>query len=395
MSDAPGEPKLHSSKIKAAAVIGGGFYACYLACELASAGIEVELFERGSELMSRASFWNQARVHGGYHYPRHTPTALRSRVNYPRFAAEFADCLKRDFKHIYAIARSNSKVSAKQFHHFMTKIGSPLEPVSQEDMKFFDPQTIEAAFYVDECAFDSVKLRATMSERLGRAGVRVQLNASVKKVIEQPAQRFSLEVARALVAAPFGLGLAPEIAPQLKADSSQYDLILNCTYCDLLDLHFAKKPSVLEYEIAELALVELPVPLQKFAFTLMCGPFFSTLPFPSTNYHSFSHVRYTPHLRWTSLERTDSSKVLAEYQKESRFEYMIRDAQKYMPSLKLTKYVKSFFEVKTLLPQNSNNDGRPIFFEKDQVQPKFISIMGGKIDNVYDIAERIREELLS
>ena len=363
------------AKPKNAIVIGGGFYACYLACELAMSGVEVDLYEREPELMARASYLNQARVHGGYHYPRHTPTALRSRVNYPRFVGEFSDCINKEFQHIYAIARHNSKVSSKQFHHFMTKIGSPLEKISKEHMKFFDPSTVEEAFYVEECAFDSMKLRATMTERLAHAEVNVYLGAAVEKITEEPRDQFSVTVNGG-------------------RSNKKYDLILNCTYADLLNLHFAKRPSVLEYEIAELALVELPPLLQKFGFTLMCGPFFSTLPYPSTPYHSFSHVRYTPHLRWTSVDRVDSTKVLAEYNKQTRFEYMIRDAQKYMPSLIGTRYVKSFFEVKTLLPQNASNDGRPIFFEMDRDQPNFVSILGGKIDNVYDISERIKEEFL-
>ncbi len=376
-------PSLGSSRPKRAAVIGGGFYACYLACELAKAGVAVDLYEREAELMSRASLWNQARVHGGYHYPRHTPTALRSRVNYPRFVEEFSDCLQRNFTHIYAIAKSNSKVSAKQFHHFMTKIGSPLEPVTKQDLKFFDSENIEEAFYVEECAFDSVKLRNRMRDRLSQLQVQIYLKTNVIKIFEEAGDRLSLEV--------FPI---PQSAGQT-AERSAYNLVLNCTYCDMLNLHFSKRPSVLEFEIAELALVELPAPLKKYGFTLMCGPFFSTIPFPSTEYHSFSHVRYTPHLRWTSMDRVDSSKVLAEYDKKTRFEYMIRDALKYMPSLKNTKYIKSFFEVKTLLPQNANNDGRPIFFEMDPNHPKFVSIMGGKIDNVYDIVERVREEFLT
>ncbi len=364
-----------SSKVKSAAVIGGGFYACYLACELAMNGVEVDLFEMEPELMSRASSLNQARVHGGYHYPRHTPTALRSRVNYPRFVGEFSDCLKRDFTHIYAIARHNSKVSARQFHHFMKKVGSPLEKVSAQDMKFFNSQTVEEAFYVEECTFDAMKLRATMAERLAHAEVNVYLSARVQKVEERSRASFALTVN----------GLQT---------TKTYDLVLNCTYADILNVQFTKRPSVLEYEIAELALVELPRPLKNYGFTLMCGPFFSTLPYPSTDFHSLSHVRYTPHLRWTSIDRVDSSQVLADFEKQTRFEYMIRDAQKYMPSLEGTRHVRSFFEVKTLLPQNSSNDGRPIFFEKDSDQPNFVSIMGGKIDNVYDISERIKQEFL-
>ena len=370
------------AKIKSAAVIGGGFYACYLACELALNGVEVQLFEREKNLLSRASFWNQARVHGGYHYPRHTPTALRSRVNYPRFASEFADCLKRDFKHIYAIAKANSHVSAKQFYHFMKKIGSPLEPVSKAHFALFDGQMVEAAFYVEECAFDAEKLREKMTLKLRSSGVQVHLNRCVKKI-------------EALGPDRIGLCLAPILAEAgSKEPELAFDLVLNCTYCDLLSLQFSRQPSTLEFEIAELALIEMPSELKAFGLTLMCGPFFSSLPFPSSPYHSFSHVRYTPHLRWTSMERVDSSQVLAEYVKHTRFEYMIRDAQKYVPALRRAQYVKSFFEVKTLLPQNSVNDGRPIFFERDRDQANFVSIMGGKIDNVYDIAERVKEEFL-
>jgi glycine/D-amino acid oxidase-like deaminating enzyme len=362
--------------MKSAAVIGGGFYACYLACELALNGVEVDLFEREDKLIGRASFWNQARVHGGYHYPRHTPTALRSRVNYPRFAQEFADCLKKDFKHIYGIAKANSSVSAKQFHHFMKKIGSPLDPVSKEHFKLFDSNMVEAAYNVEECGFNAELLRLRMTEKLKSSGVHVHVEHTVEKIETRGPERIALRISN------------PEFFEK------EYDFVLNCTYCDLLSLNFSKKPSVLEFEIAELALIELPSELKGFGITLMCGPFFSTLPFPSTEYHSLSHVRYTPHLRWTSVDRIDSSQVLREYPKESRFEYMIRDAQRYVPLLKNARYVKSFFEVKTLLPQNSVNDGRPIFFEKDRDQTNFVSIMGGKIDNVYDIAERVKEEFL-
>ncbi len=360
-------------RVKSAAIIGGGFYACYLASELAVNGVEVDLYEREEQLISRASFWNQARVHGGYHYPRHTPTALRSRVNYPRFSIEFADCLKKDFKHIYAISKANSSVNAKQFHHFMKKIGSPLEPVSRAHFDLFDSQMVEAAYYVEECGFNAEKLREKMTAKLKASGVRVHLGCAVEKIQSLGADRLGL---------------------QFKTGHAEFDLVLNCTYCDLLSFQFSSQPSVLEFEIAELALVELPHELKGFGLTLMCGPFFSTLPFPSTEYHSLSHVRYTPHLRWTSVDRVDSSEVLKNYPKQTRFEYMIRDAQRYVPKLRQAKYVKSFFEVKTLLPQNSVNDGRPIFFEKDRGQINFVSIMGGKIDNVYDIAERVKEEFL-
>src|SRR5262247_1503259 len=94
-----------------ALVIGGGFYGLYLAEALAARLPRVLLCDRAADLMARASFGNQARVHNGYHYPRSVLTALRSRVNFPRFTEEYADCLDGGFEKLYAVARTGSKVS--------------------------------------------------------------------------------------------------------------------------------------------------------------------------------------------------------------------------------------------------------------------------------------------
>jgi glycine/D-amino acid oxidase-like deaminating enzyme len=47
-------------------VIGGGFYGCSIAEFLANHGVQVVLLEQASELLTRASYNNQARLHGGY-----------------------------------------------------------------------------------------------------------------------------------------------------------------------------------------------------------------------------------------------------------------------------------------------------------------------------------------
>jgi glycine/D-amino acid oxidase-like deaminating enzyme len=49
----------------------------------------VVVLEEGDCLLRRASYNNQARAHNGYHYPRNSRTAHRSRVNFPRFVTEF------------------------------------------------------------------------------------------------------------------------------------------------------------------------------------------------------------------------------------------------------------------------------------------------------------------
>lgn len=42
------------------------------------------IIEKDCDLMQRASYGNQAKVHNGYHYPRSILTARRSRVNFSK-----------------------------------------------------------------------------------------------------------------------------------------------------------------------------------------------------------------------------------------------------------------------------------------------------------------------
>src|SRR5438309_221649 len=142
-----------------ALVIGGGFYGLYLAEVLASRLPRVLLCERGESLMSRASYANQARVHNGYHYPRSMLTALRSRVNFPRFIDEFREAVRSDFEKVYAIPRQGSKVTAEQFAESMRRIGAPIEPARPAVKKLFEAALIEDVFRVREYAFDSSVLR--------------------------------------------------------------------------------------------------------------------------------------------------------------------------------------------------------------------------------------------
>jgi hypothetical protein len=126
----------------------------------------------------------------------------------------------------------------------------------------------------------------------------------------------------------------------------------------------------------------------------MDGPFFSVMPFPSRGLHSFSHVRYTPHYEWhdTNVESyRDAHKHYDEVTKKSAWNSMLHDAKRYMPILSECKYEDSIWEVKTILPRSESNDSRPILFKPNHGLKGFHTIMGGKIDNVYDVIEVIEK----
>jgi hypothetical protein len=82
------------------------------------------------------------------------------------------------------------------------------------------------------------------------------------------------------------------------------------------------------------------------------------------------------------------------YVRESRADRMVRDVARYLPAVMDARYVESLFEVKTVLVKNEADDGRPILFEQHGSLPGCYSMLGGKIDNIYDALEKLDAEPL-
>jgi glycine/D-amino acid oxidase-like deaminating enzyme len=364
-----------------AVIIGGGFYGAAIAIYLAKQrGLKrVVLLEREPRLLCRASYHNQARVHNGYHYPRSFTTAFRSRVNLPKFVRDWPDAVKQDFTKLYAIARRNSKVTAKQFERFCHEIGAKIEPAEAAQQKLFEPRLIEAVFLVEEYAFDSTRLAAWAQDELQECGVEVRLATRAMAVSREPGS---------------GL-LVSTLDTEGNPEALNCRFVFNCTYSGLNQLagEFPGTLTRLKHEITEMALVKAPPALEGLGVTVMDGPFFSMMPFPARGLHTLSHVRYTPHFSWQDEGGDDPYKKLQDYARESRVDRMLRDVGRYMPAVLDAKYADSLFEVKTILQKNEGDDGRPILFEKHAELPGTYSILGGKIDNIYDVLEKLETEV--
>lgn len=363
-----------------AVIIGGGFYGAAIAIYLArERGLKrILLIEREPALLTRASYNNQARVHNGYHYPRSFTTAYRSRVNLPRFLRDWPDAVKQDFTKLYAIARRNSKVTARQFERFCHEIGARIQPAESVQAALFEPRLIEAVFLVEEYAFDATKLASWAETELKACGIQTRLKTWVT----------------AIANGPHG-GLQVTATP-VQGDDVRYTsrFVFNCTYSGLNQFKgdFPGTQTRLKQEITEMALMHAPPALKGLGITVMDGPFFSMMPFPGRGLHTLSHVRYTPHLNWNDEQGVDPYQKLADYDQATRVDRMVRDVGRYLPAVLNAKYVKSLFEVKTILVKNEGDDGRPILFERHPKLPGCYSVLGGKIDNIYDVWEKLSAE---
>lgn len=364
-----------------AVIIGGGFYGSAIAIHLAKTrGLRrVILLERESKLLIRASYNNQARVHNGYHYPRSFTTAFRSRVNLPRFVRDWPQAVKHDFVKLYAIARRNSKVTAKQFERFCYEIGAKIKPAEAGLKRLFEPRLIEDVFLVEEYAFDATRLAEWAVKELKDAGVEVHFSTRATAISRSAADK-SLTVA-----------IQPDSGD---AASITCRYVFNCTYSGLNQFSggFPGTQTGLKQEVTEMALMQAPEVLKDIGITVMDGPFFSMMPFPARGLHTLSHVRYTPHFSWKDEQGVDPYKKLDEYDRATRVDRMVRDVGRYLPSVLNANYIDSLFEVKTVLVKNEGDDGRPILFEKHAELPGCYSVLGGKIDNIYDVIEKLETE---
>lgn len=344
------------------AVVGAGFYGCMISIELARLGAKrVVLFEREQDILGRASSVNQARVHNGYHYPRAPMTAARAHENSRTFLEEFGDSILTNMEMVYAIAHG-SRTNSTQFERLCRKIGAPCRKARPRLSRLFNRDLIDEVFEVEEYAFDWRVLAETLKRRLAEHQVRQEFS-TVAKVTAFDARSVHVSAHN--------------------RELLEADYVFNCTYSNLGAIGVTMETSF-KYELAEIALIRPPVALEHIGVTVMDGPYFSVMPFPAKNLHSLTHVRYTPHAAWSELPQSYIEPVV------SNVTAMVRDASRYLPCLRHAEVETSLYDIKVVLNLNEGDDGRPILIERPEAHPRVISILGSKIDNIYDALSYLR-----
>jgi glycine/D-amino acid oxidase-like deaminating enzyme len=346
------------------AVIGAGFYGLVIGYKLAEAGATVVVYEAASDLGHGASWANQARVHGGYHYPRDVRTGARSRRGLKKFVNDYGSSIFNDFTMLYGIARHNSKVNTSQFEAFCNRIEAPFSPPTTEVSNIFNDEFISGVYQVEEPAFNSDALLLEARQRLLDSGALLFLSEPVEKVIERN-ENFTV---------------------CLQSGGSEiFNFVLDCTYSNLGTLFEPARllADTLKIERAEICLVSAPKSLESLGITVMDGPFFSCMPFPTRGSHSFTHVSYTP-------RRTRTSKLREpEREDSSAFLRMKLDALRYVPAIAELEHQDSIFVDKAILTSSELDDARPVLIHEAGQQGRYLSILGSKIDTVYDAVDSI------
>ena len=348
------------------AVVGAGMFGLYAAIFLAERGYQVTIFEKNENCFAEASSLNQARIHGGYHYPRSVRTAYRCRASYQKFLSDFPNSVVKNDASFYLISQG-SKTSPEKFQRICKLIGAPLKTIPEEFAPLFQSKRILGKWKVDEASFNATDLAHDLENRARDAGVNIEYEREVREINEYNRMY------------------------QLKfTDSdSEGDFmgVVNATYGD--PINFKENPSgSFLYEVCELVQAKPSPNLRGLAVTVMDGPFWSFTPWPKFGTTVLTHVRFTPHRRFLTLK--EAQRFLSQEELVSRSELMLRDCTSLVPSLNQLEPLGSRFVVKTIPRNRDLDDSRPIMFNFEE---RILRLTGSKIDLIYD-TEPILDEFI-
>ena len=361
-------------------IIGAGIYGLYAALFCGRRGERALVLECDGAPFARATYINQARVHMGYHYPRSISTAIKSRGYFDRFNQDYGFCINDKFDQIYATSAKFSWTSADQFKKFCENADIRCEEAPAG--RYFKQGMCDGAFLTTEYTFDAQILKNWFLEELKKyPDIKIICGAKIKS-IENNGVDYIFEL---------------ENGEKYKAP-----FVLNATYAGINQIHaLLGLPALpVKYELCEIILCETCDKLKNTGITVMDGAFFSIMPFGKTKYHSLTSVTFTPHLTnfgsvpdFSCMARSGgfcSSARLGNCnycpaKPESAWTFMSSLAKKYLKDEYGFTYASSLYSVKPILKTSEIDDSRPTVIRRHSESPRFVSVLSGKINTVYEL----------
>lgn len=370
------------------AIIGGGLFGVYAAIYLAQHKQKVCLIEKEDALMRKASIVNQARLHGGYHYPRSVATALMSDDHKARFTSDHQPFINKTFNKYYAIDKFGSLTDARQFERFCDFVKIPYQKIGSH--QFFDFRRLEAVYLTKEYSFDPFLIVQYYKEQLkDYPAIDILLNTAVQSA-EDKRDSWLVELHNI------------EEQSHRKIEANQ---VINATYTASNGINqlFGQKHIQLMHEISEIVLLSSP-PLQDLGLTIMDGQFASIMPYGRSGLLSLSAVAYTHHkVSYDEMPVFDCQKKNTHCkphqpadcnhcfaQPKSNYPKMKAQIQHYLKDDVPLHFFQSLFTIKAKLQANYIDDGRPTEITQMNEKPPFYCIFAGKMNSIYEIEKVIQ-----
>ena len=305
-------------------IIGGGWVGCHLT-NILKKRFNVRLFE-SSHLFSGTSFYNQNRLHLGYHYCRSYNTRKLCQDTFNRFIADYGHMVDSVDNNIYAIPLNRSLLDYNSYCKIFE------DEDTHERVKLNILNNIEGYISVREKFIDPNKAKKYFTDVLAE-------NLTIKSI--------SLD--------------------DIEKLKNEYDLVINCTNNSLDPI---KTNHNTYNEVCHSLIYRKKKQLPFGALTLVDGKFFSIYPYDNNNLFTLTDVEITPRLNLSIEERRRLMEKKVLYYFNDFLDYFEYDS--FFTSKKV-KYVSESDSRVPLIDKNSN----------------YIRAFTGKIQGIYLIQDYI------
>lgn len=335
-------------------IIGCGWYGCHIASILKNK-YKITMLEKKHDIFCNSSYFNQNRLHLGYHYCRNYATRNLCKNNYVRFSDKYKNLIDFIDDNFYVISK-NSVIDFETFMSIYKYEGFDFELIDNNIFNNIDGKIIK----VKEQIINSDKAYQHFKEEL--KDVPIIFNTSVIKY-------FKTED-KILVYTD-------------KNNIYECDILLDCTYNQL---ELSKHKYL--YELTCSLLYEKISSSEFGAVTIMDGKFNSLYPRDiKNNIFTLTDVEFTPIYVSEYFDNilkyniTDEIIEKIKYNMENKFNH-------YYPQFSDNfKYKGYFLSNKTKIV--SNSDSRDINIE--ELDKNIITVNCGKIYGIFEFEDFIKK----
>ena len=350
---------------KRIAVIGGGFYGCYLAYKLLEEkkfNLIIDIFEKNRDLLQEAGSNNQWRLHLGYHYPRSKKTIEQCVIGAKKFTNDFKKYISYPKYNLYIIHKK-SKTSFDQFVKIFKNFKLKFKKFDIKTLKVLkNIDQYSGALNTEEGVIKFDKLNPFLKKKI-KSKCKVYLNTKIKKIINSDSKILDCK----------------------NNKYGSYDFIMNCTYINPNLSNNNKFP--IKYELA--GMVEIKNVIKKnIALTIMDGNYVSIYP-RKQNTVSLSSVKFTPIKKFTNISNIDKLKKIVTKNKKKYINKILNDLNKYF-HMNIKKKKKNLIVTTKVKIKNDFFDQRITLLKKNK---NVFHILCGKIDAAPIIYDKIKKSL--
>ncbi len=336
---------------KKIAIIGAGWFGCYIGFDLIKSGFKVKIFEKEKEIFSGASGYNQNRLHLGFHYPRSHKTIKESRNGYKSFVKKFPNFVKKIKNNLYIVA--DHKENLVDFEIYKQILKSNKLPFKEEKNDF------------------------------GLKNYKGIISCKEKLIDMDAAKNFFSKQLKKNIITNYTINSFKEKNNQIYIDNQSYDYLINCTW----QTSFPNKDLDFTYEACLFFLYKSKVKNHP-AITIMDGPF-STLYPQKKDFFTLYSVKHT---RLKTFKNFYNCKdYLVNYKKNINLKDVKKNHENqimyfYPNFLKNFKFQKKLLTYRTII-NYANAERSSKIFQKGRV----IDLLSGKIDHVIECSKEIKK----